>query len=130
MNPRIGIFALLLTSSVAAQSVPQRKGVVFSSFSSLHYVGEAGGVVGIELLVMPNMNTAYVVLQCAEGAPSEPLLVPAKVSGTKIEFTVKQPGGNCNGEYRGDANTKGMILKRSSASHPEFLLRKKSYWAQ
>jgi hypothetical protein len=129
MNPRIGIFVLLLTSLVAAQSV-QRKGVAFGSFSSLRYLGETGDVVGMELLVMPNMSSSYVVLQCAEGAPSEPVLVPAKVSGTKIEFTVKQLGGDCNGEYRGDANTKGMILKRSSANHPEFLLRKKSYWAQ
>jgi hypothetical protein len=130
MIPKLAILPLLFTACLTAQ-VPQRKGVAFGSFSSLHYIAEgAGDVVGMELLVIPNMTSAYVVFQCAEGVPSEPALVPAKVIGPKIEFTVKQRGGMCNGEYRGDANSRGMLLKGSSAKHPEFLLRKRSYWAQ
>lgn len=81
-------------------------------------------------MVLPNMNSAYVVFQCAEGVPSEPVLVPAKVSGKRLEFTVSQREGTCNGDYVGEASARGMMLKRSGAERPEFLLRKKSYWAE
>ena len=126
----IAATCVLLTIGMTAQGIPQRRGLVFGTFSSLRFVEESGDLLGEELIVLPNMNSAYVVFQCAEGNASEPVLVPAVVKGTKIQFSIDQKDGMCNGSYVGIASAKGIILKNGSGNHPEFLLRRRSYWAQ
>ncbi len=121
---------LSCTDAQTRSNVPQRRGIVFGSFSSLHYIPETGGIIGREVLVLPNMNSAYVVFQCAKGGVGEPVLAPAEVSGTQVSFKITQKDGFCNGTYVGSITAKGMILRESSERNGEFLLRKRSYWAQ
>jgi len=94
-------------------------------------IQETGDLLGAELTVIPQYQTAYVIFQCAEGAPADPVFVPAKIKGGTVEFTVNQEGGFCNGKYSATANAKGVRLS-SDVSHgsTEFLPRRRSYWAQ
>jgi hypothetical protein len=125
------VFSLLpSTYAQTRNNIPQRGGIVFGSFSSFHSIPESGDVVGREVLVLPNKNSAYVVFQCAEGGVGEPVLAPAEVSGTNVSFKITQKDGFCNGTYVGSSTAKGMILRKSSERNSEFLLRKRSYWAQ
>ena len=76
------------------------------------------------------MDSPYVVFQCAEGVPSEPIFISAKVNGPDVRFTANESGGMCNGVYEGRAALKGITLREAKSKTKEFLRRKKSYWAQ
>lgn len=86
-------------------------------------------MLGAELTVIQQYNTAYVIFQCAEGVPTDPVFVPARVTGSTVEFTVKQENGVCNGKYSATATAKGVRLSSDiSPGTNEFLPRRRSYW--
>jgi hypothetical protein len=134
------LFALLtlLVASMQAQSTPaQRHGPVFGTFSNLHYIDQTGDVVGTELTIIPQYQTAYAIFQCSEGSPSDPVFVPVTINGNQIQFTVHSRDKSCDGVFTGTMTARGLKLvaqsenkspKASEAS--ELLSRRASYWSR
>ena len=127
----------LIGSYAIAQPTPtERRGFAFGTFSSLHYVEEAGDVLGIEITIIPQYKTAYAIFQCAEGAPTDPVFVPVSLSGNQVKFTIRSGDASCDGVYTGTITAKGMQLMAhregagKAAYNAGFLSRGRSYWAR
>ncbi len=124
--------ALLLVASVSqAQDNPaQRRGPEFGTFSNLKFNEDTSDVLGFEITIIPGFRTAYVIFQCAEGAPETPVFVPAQVSAHHIRFIVPVTDpSSCGGEFTATVGARGIRLKQ--ANNPaDFLPRRRSYWAR
>jgi hypothetical protein len=94
---------------------------------------KTGDLAGVEVFVMQTHKGYHVIFQAAEGEPSMPVIAPAVVSGTAIEFTVP-PGAFYQGKFSGRITSKAMIgqFDGGQVNHDgktEFVLRKtRSYW--
>ncbi len=131
------LFALLAVSMQAQSTPAQRHGPAFGTFSNLHYIDQTGDVVGTELTIIPQYQTAYAIFQCSLGAPSDPVFVPVTINGNQIQFTVHSRDKSCDGAFTGTITARGMKLvtqsenkspKASEAS--ELLSRRASYWSR
>ena len=100
-------------------------------YSNLHYVGDAGDLVGTELVIVPAEKDYKVFFQLSEGGFPFTALATLKVTGSDIEFTLP-PGGDYGG-----MRFKGTIKGNDLTLHPvlpagdgmdETLKRGKSYW--
>ena len=129
MRRAAAILLIVATTAISPQGTPTlRRGLIFTTWSSMDYVTESGDVIGTEITVVPQYLTAYVIFQCTEGAPSSPILLPAKTTATSVDFTVPEsPDQLCPGHYVGNVTPKGLALTMGT-SH-EILPRRKSYWA-
>lgn len=126
----LNMLLLLVTSSAIAEAPKSR---VTGIFSDLYYNREAGDVVGIEMFVLFSRDGYYVLFQDAEGSPSPPVLVKAKIDGMRIEFVLPDRNGY-SGKFNGEIS--GKMLKGkfdggqiSNSGVPIILLKRKhSYW--
>ncbi|MEN3112008.1 hypothetical protein ACFONG_19360 [Uliginosibacterium paludis] len=120
------IFISALSSASAA---PQIK--VTGVFSDLHFVAQAGDVTGTEIFIVFGGEQGYfAIIQCAEGWPSKPVIVPAIVHGAEVEFAPHgQTESHCpNAKFRGTVSSSGLRGKFENTDYPGFLKRKRSYW--
>mgnify|MGYP001578521448 CR=1 FL=1 len=88
----------------------------YSSFKST----ESGDIVGEEIRVLQfdYPQGYWIIYQCAEGEPSEPVFMQAKVKGPKVlEFTVPE-GRLCAGTYTATFTSKAATLKQSLFKTP------------
>lgn len=123
----VGVVLLLGAPSPAGAA--EKRDRVTGLFSDMHWVEEAGDVVGTEVLIsyssgMKGHYWAYV--QVAEGSPSPPVLVEATVSGDRVEFTL--PGSKGLGHFVGKVTAKALVGKFDSSEAVVTLPRRKSYW--
>ena len=100
-------------------------------YSNLSYNKDGGDLLGMELLILPSGHgpePAYsVFVQIAEGGTPFSVVVPLKVTGTKIEFTLP-PGGAYSDEHF-EGTFKGIeLVVRWSQGTEEHLKNGKSYW--
>jgi hypothetical protein len=133
------LFALftIIAVSTQAQSTPaQRHAPAFGTFSNMHYIAQTGDVVGTEITIIPQYQTAYAIFQCSEGAPSDPVFVPVSINGNQIRFTVHTRDKSCDGVFTGTITARGLKLtvqsedKNQKASEAGVLLsRRASYWS-
>jgi len=102
----------------------------------MHYIAQTGDVVGTEITIIPQYQTAYAIFQCSEGAPSDPVFVPVSINGNEIQFTVHTRDKSCDGVFAGTITARGLKLvapnenkgqKPSEAG--ELLSRRASYWS-
>jgi len=122
------LFCLLALPALAAE--PQAKRIT-GIYSNLTYNQESGDLLGMELLVVPsrqNQEAAYsVFVQISEGGAPFTAVVPLKVTGTNIEFTLPPgstyPGERFVGTFKGDE-----LLVRWSQGTVEHLKHGNSYW--
>ncbi len=100
-------------------------------YSNLHYIEEAGDLVGTELHILPpkgDDKAGYtVVVQIAEGEAPFTATVPLKVSGDRFEFTLPKDSFDPGAHFTGKFDQQGLTLKWSSGT-VEHLKRGKSYW--
>jgi hypothetical protein len=119
----------LAIASPALHGRPKVK--VTGLYSNLHWVKEAGDVVGTEVLIvystggLPGQHWAYV--QIAEGSPSPPFLVKATVSGDQVEFTLPEAAGKAR-RFMGKVTEKGLVGQFEGSAEKLVLPRRKSYW--
>jgi hypothetical protein len=122
--------SVLLPRTAVAQTSSVDTSSEYGTFSSLRYIEEAGDVLGAEITIVPQFETAYAIFQCAEGVPAAPVFVPLTVRGNHVSFDVNA-GAFCDGHYVGEVSAKGMQLTNTREPRTtEFLPRKKSYWAK
>jgi hypothetical protein len=130
-------FFAVLAVSMQAQSTPAlRHGQAFGTFSNMHYIAQTGDVVGTEITIIPQYQTAYAIFQCSQGAPSDPVFVPVSINGNQIQFTVHSRDKSCDGVFTGTITARSLKLvaqsenKGQKASEAaELLSRRASYWS-
>lgn len=126
----IFVVAILLPGlAAAAPSPPKQK--ITGIFSNLAFVPQAGDVVGAEIFLLQNAYGGYVVLvQCADGKPGSPELLPATVDYPKLTFTIpKDSVSSCPaGEFSGVLSVRGLSGKLDGRDWSGYLPRRKSYW--
>ena len=125
MKNVIAVAAIVLASSAAA-SEPRITG----TYSSLEYVAEAGDIVGVEITVIYSDSGYFTLVQCAEGSPGVPLLVPATVKGSTISFSLpSQVESDCPAtQFQGTISKRGLTGAFKDTDWPGFLKRRRSYW--
>jgi hypothetical protein len=119
---------LLLAAASSAQSTPaERHAPIFGTYSSL--ITSTQDIGGTELTILPQLETAYVIFQCAAGDVWPPSFVPAKVTRSTVDFTVPASASSeCSGTYHGVLTAKGLRLSHDGGV--EFVPRRRSYWAR
>ena len=128
-KPFIGL--LLLLGSALAPAAPQN--IITGIYSDMTFNQEGGDVVGVEIFVIFSRAGYFVVFQDAEGSPSEPVVVPAKIKNNEITFVLPARNGY-SGNFRGRIGNGSLTGKfnsgqLSSSGTGEFKLRRKlSYW--
>jgi hypothetical protein len=83
----------------------------------------------MEIVVIPQAGSPWIVFQCSEGAPSSPVLVPLKENGNSFSFVVKDPGNVCNGSYVAKQTPSGLALLGPADGETQNLIKGNSYWA-
>jgi hypothetical protein len=120
------VFVLLVVSSTGSAQTLRVTGI----YSNLTYNKEGGDLLGMELLIVPSVGAkpAYsAFVQIAEGGAPFTALVPVKVSGSQIEFTLPTGGAYDGAHFVGTLNDAGLIIRWSHGAE-ERLKRGKSYW--
>jgi len=100
-------------------------------YSDLHYIPEAGDVIGMEIFIVYGGNKDYhAMIQVAEGAPEPPLLVKLKVTGSNVEFIQPEHAGSLSvlGNFKGKITARGLTGKFEKETALRVLKRKNSYW--
>lgn len=117
---------LLLSSTGWGVSQPKVTGI----FSNLHYIEEAGDVLGVEISIIYSTSGYFAFIQCAEGAPSKPVLVVAKVNGNHIQLASHDdPASHCpKASFSGKDTATGLQGTFDGTTYPGFLKRRKGYW--
>ncbi len=125
------LLLLTIAGTFDGQSTPSERHLpIFGTYSSLVYgAKDTGDLNGTELTVIPQYISAYVLFQCAEGVPSMPLLVPAKVTSDSVDFVIPDStDAMCPGKYHGVLTARGLRLAHNGSV--ELIPRRRSYWAQ
>jgi hypothetical protein len=121
----IVVFALSLLAWQASfsETPPKPTGI----FTDMSYHSEGGDMLGTELFVVKSNHGYYVIYQSSEGEPSVPVVIPAKVDGTKINFDVPS-SVDSNGSFSGVISNTGLIGTFSDSQQIVHLRRASSYW--
>jgi hypothetical protein len=140
MKPRFYAYSLLLFA-VAGSIAQQRPQIprVTGFFSDMHYIQDAGDVVGTEIWIVYARGQYWATVQEAEGEPDPPVIVPLEVSGlSKIKFTITthlifgdgKPAPDSVTRYEGTVSKSGLLLStpEASGSTSTLLKRRNSYW--
>eukprot|EP00456_Euglypha_rotunda_P087226 TRINITY_DN8873_c0_g1_i4.p1 TRINITY_DN8873_c0_g1~~TRINITY_DN8873_c0_g1_i4.p1 ORF type:complete len:124 (+),score=10.64 TRINITY_DN8873_c0_g1_i4:590-961(+) len=115
--------ALLFVSCLAMASELR----VTGTYSNLRFGTE--DLSGVEVTIVSGGTGYYAVVQCAEGAPGIPLVVPAQVHGARIEFRVTAASSGCpEAAFTGAVTAAGLTGVFEGTQWPGFLKRGKSYW--
>ena len=120
------LWPLLVQVGHTADQVPRVTGF----FSDMHYIEDAGDVLGTEIHLVAARGGYRAVIQCAEGGPGVPVVVPVKVSGQQIEFEIPDQDDNfcCPGKFRGTVSKDTLTGKFDSCDDKLILKRGRSYW--
>lgn len=103
---------------------------IAGTYSNLHYIEEAGDLLGEEIKIVPGSPDYQGAFQVAQGAPEKLIVVDAKVEGPKIRFTIPDSSSYA-GEFIGkveNAVLKGQFKFKSGVSEKVELPRGKGYW--
>lgn len=123
------LITLLFTASVTfAQSAISQEQKVTGMYSNVSYNREGGDIVGMEVFVVYSRDGYRVVYQSSEGEPSSPVVVPAKIDGNAISFSLPPPGTDPRGNFTGKIKPTEMVGTFSGNGQTVHLPRRASYW--
>lgn len=114
---------IFMTSSVWASKLK-----ITGVYSNMRFGTE--DVTGVEILLVFSRAGYYAVMQCAEGAPGVPMVLPAKVAGSSVEIEPPlSKDSRCpNSKFRGTIEESGLRGTFEGTDWPGFLERGSSYW--
>ncbi len=103
-------------------------------YSDMYFNHTRGSLLGVEIFVIPSPQGYHVLFQGAGGRAEVPVLVPAKIEGNRIEFTLPERAGYI-GRFVGEFVEEELVgsFLPAQINHVtdtwEFRLRRKaSYW--
>jgi hypothetical protein len=112
------------TQVIAAKSLPSK---VTGVFSDMAYNKEGGDVIGIEIFLVYSNRGYFAVYQSSEGAPSVPVVLPAKVVGSSVSFQIPSEIDS-RGSFMGTIDNNELTGCFSGNGQSIHLKRKPSYW--
>jgi hypothetical protein len=122
------VLVVLVAFAVAAGSAVAGPPKLTGMFSNMRFGTE--DVDGVEVFVTYSKAGYFAHVQCAEGAPGVPFLVPATVTNSVLKFDV--PAGSeyrCpSGPFKGQVSAQGLRGSFGTTNWPGFLARRRSYW--
>ncbi len=123
----VTILILLLVSSLAWGAIKTK---VTGLFSDMRYISEAGDVLGTEIFIVYSNSGYYAVMQCAEGAPSKPVVVSASIKDNEVKL---EPHNDLSSHcpmatFTGQITSSGLRGKFEGTDYPGLLKRQRSYW--
>ena len=111
-----------------AQKAPRITG----TWTNLYFNKEAGDLVGYELKIVPVRGGKFQgVLQVAEGAPSELMVVDIEAKGAEVRFTIPDKYEAYAGQFAGTVTEnvlKGEFKFKGGGGEKVELKRGKGYW--
>ncbi|MGO4702725.1 hypothetical protein [Dyella sp. 2RAB6] len=114
----------LATQSLARESAhPKVTGI----YSDMRYSQESGDVIGQEVFIVFSRAGYFAVLQSSEGEPSPPVVVPVKVAGSSVTFTVPVEM-DLRGTFKGSISGDHLVGIFSGSGQAVDLERRSSYW--
>jgi hypothetical protein len=124
--------ALLFCFTITAvkPTLGQKQVKITGTFSDLHFVKEAGDLLGTEIKIVYAGGSYQGALQFAEGAPSELVIVKIHKDGNKISFSIPDDNPYA-GEFQGSVSSEalqGEFRFKSGGTEKVTLHRGKSYW--
>ena len=125
----LGLFLLVTASTGLAWALSDEENEPFKitgCYSNLAYHEESGDLLGWELFIVFSSDTYHVLFQESEGWPTVLLLLPLKVEGSSIRFTVPRAAGGQ--EFTGTVSAAGITGRFADLNQEIFLPRKPSYW--
>jgi len=131
---RVRIYVCILFLLTISGSEAQQRPHVTGFFTDMHYIPEAGDVIGTEVWIVYARGQYYAAVQDAEGEPDPPVIVPVAVSGLHVTFSTKTRVRHSDGSYAPDfvTNYFGTItnagLMLSDSGPTRLLERRNSYW--
>ncbi|WP_139250227.1 hypothetical protein [Hydrocarboniphaga daqingensis] len=119
----LGVLVLFSASVIAAES-PKVTGI----YSNMHFAAE--DVIGVEVFIVFSRNEYQAVVQCSEGEPGIPAVVPVAVSGSSISFKITSGQSGCpTTTFTGRLSKSGLSgTFEGTTGYPGFLKRGRSYW--
>jgi hypothetical protein len=126
------VVTTLAVLSLAATAWAEKVRVT-GCFTNMHWVADAGDVLGMEVRILYSLNPDgvsgdyWVLFQDAQGAPAAPVLVKATVTGQTLEFAVPASSG-AEGTFKGVVTETALEGMFSGVQNPIRLPRGKSYW--
>jgi hypothetical protein len=104
-------------------------------YSNLYYNREGGDLLGTEIFIVFADSDGYVAfVQCWQGGTTMPVVVPVKVDGDKLSFSIPAPSLG-EGEYKGTISAAGFDgtwrrrdTRDGFSEEKIHLKRTKSYW--
>jgi hypothetical protein len=132
LNLVAGAIVLLCVGVAVGADTVRAAGV----YSNLYFNKEGGDLLGAEILIFPSRSpTGFSALvQLAEGGAPFAVLVPIRVTGTQVEFTIAASGPYDGLTFTGTVTRSELTGKWSSGSvfagagDRERMKRGKSYW--
>jgi hypothetical protein len=126
------LFALTATVSAGQtkRPSPPKPFRVTGTYSNMNYNAEGGDVIGDEVRIVYTRNGYQGVVQFAEGAPKELVIVSVEVVGTRISFSVPDSSPYA-GKFTGMVENgvlKGEFHFKSGGADKVELKKGKSYW--
>ena len=120
------------TPVIEAQAALRNKPT--GTFGRLRYGEESGDLSGIEIFIMMGLSGYVAVVQIAEGAPADPVVVPVTLEGAVVSFEMQS--GKETLRYKGTVRADGLYGRFDNAAFSGredgfFLLRRgQSYWQE
>lgn len=118
------VIAMMLALSGSAYCAEVR---ITGTFTNLSYNIESGDLLGTEILIVPGQGGFVAFVQLAEGGEPFSALVPPKVEGPRIEFTMPEHGSYAGLKFSGAVSTTELVGRWSSGQR-EVMKRGVSYW--
>jgi len=118
--------SLVLSRSILAQKPPRITG----TYTDMHYVQEAGDVLGCELKIVFTGNAYQGALQIAEGVPGDLVLVNIESKGTEVNFVIPESAAYA-GRFHGSIENGVLVGEfrfKDGGSEKVKLRKGKSYW--
>ena len=114
------------TTAGKDRSVPRLTG----TYSDIRYNVQGGDVLGTEIKIVNTRKGFQGVIQFAEGAPEELVVVDIQIKNNTVSFVVPEPSPYA-GEFTGtisDGILRGEFRYKSGGSNKVELKKGKSYW--
>jgi hypothetical protein len=126
--------AAVVTLTIGQSHASKQRVRITGIYSDLYYNQEGGDLLGNEIFIVAARGDHYAAfVQRAQGEPQMPSVVPVRVDGNAVSFSVPDPSGGKD-EYKGRisaAGFDGTLQHQPAGNGPAeqlHLKRKKSYW--
>jgi hypothetical protein len=118
--------AFIASVACAQQAVSQRPKIT-GMYSDMSYNSEGGDILGIEVFLVYSRDGYRVIYQSSEGEPASPIVIPAKVKGNSISFSLPS-STDPRGDFTGIVEPTEMVGTFSGNGETVHLPRRSSYW--